>query len=296
MRIDLFERVRPAGSAVEVARPEERSKPRAYDVVTREPVPPGLTGTKESPAGAAADRKRVLFAPNIAWRGHPLGERVGREIELPVVVENDANAACWAEYQYGAARGLSDVLMLTVGTGLGGAIVAGGKLVRGAHGIAGEVGHMSVVVDGHPCGCGKAGCWEQYASGSALTREARRVARQDPRAGRALLDLAGGDPEAIQGRHVTKAAVEGDPVAIELLAGLGRWLGRGAAAVVEVLDPALIVVGGGAASAGDLILDSMSSALAENMSARQHRPVPRIAGARFGNDAGLVGAAALALV
>ena len=172
----------------------------------------------------------MLFAPNIAWRDYPLRQKVqailGDE-DVLIVVENDANAAGWAEFRFGAARDVDDMLMLTVGTGLGGAIVSNGELVRGAWGVAAEVGHMRVVPGGHYCGCGHEGCWEQYASGSALVRDAQATVIIQPERAARLLELAGGDVDKLTGPQVTQAAQEGDPLAVELLTELGRWLGRG---------------------------------------------------------------------
>lgn len=246
----------------------------------------------------AADRSGVLFAPNIAWRDYPLRDNVAALIDddVRIVVENDANAAGWAEFRFGAARDVDDMLMLTVGTGLGGAIVVSGELVRGAWGVAAEIGHMRVVPGGHYCGCGHEGCWEQYASGSALVRDAQAQAVVDPSAAGRLLELAGGDPEKITGPHVTKAAQEGDALAVRLLADLGRWVGEGSASVAALLDPGLIVVGGGVASAGELLLAPARKGFAEQLSARGHRPEASIVVAAMGNDAGMVGAADLARV
>ncbi|MBT0994871.1 ROK family glucokinase [Cellulomonas sp. DKR-3] len=244
----------------------------------------------------AADRSGVLFAPNIAWRDYPLRDRVASLIEdkVEIVVENDANAAGWAEFRFGAARDVEDMLTLTIGTGLGGAIVSHGQLVRGFAGVAAEVGHMRVVPGGHYCGCGHEGCWEQYASGSALVRDAQAAAVAHPdRAGR-ILELAGGDAEKIVGPYVTQAAQEGDELAIALLADLGRWIGEGAASVAALLDPAMVVVGGGVAAAGDLLLVPARKGFADQLSARGHRPEASIVVASMGNDAGIVGAADLA--
>lgn len=242
------------------------------------------------------DRTSVLFAPNIAWREYPLAARVGAllGLDVPIVVENDANAAGWAEFRFGAARDATDMLMLTVGTGLGGAVVVDRELVRGKWGVAAEVGHMRVVPGGHYCGCGHEGCWEQYASGSALTRDARHaVIAQPHRAGR-LLALAGGDPEEVSGPMVTAAAQEGDELAVELLANLGRWIGEGSASVAALLDPELIVIGGGVGAAGDLLLTPIRKAYESQLSALGHRPVAQIELAEHGNEAGIVGAADLA--
>lgn len=240
------------------------------------------------------DRATVLFAPNIAWRDYPLRARLAPFLDVPVVVENDANAAGWAEFRFGAGRSVSDMVLLTVGTGLGGAIVVDSALLRGAHGVAAEIGHIRMVPDGHMCGCGHPGCWEQYASGRALTRQARAAAVAYPERATALLALAGGETKKIKGPHVTQAAQAGDPLAVELLAELGGWLGSGIADLVAVLDPAVVVIGGGVASAGDLLLDPTREAFESALSARGHRPEPRIAIAEMRNDAGIVGAADLA--
>jgi glucokinase len=242
------------------------------------------------------DRATVLFAPNIAWRDHPLRERLAAYIDLPIVIENDANAAGWAEYRFGAGRGTTDMVMLTVGTGLGGAIVIDSRLLRGAHGVAAEIGHVRMVPDGHMCGCGHEGCWEQYASGNALTRQARAAALAYPERAEALLALSGGVAKKIKGPYVTQVAQQGDPLGIELLAELGTWIGWGVADLVAVLDPEVVVLGGGVASAGNLLLGPVRSAFEHALSARGHRPEPRIVVAEMENQAGIVGAADLARI
>ncbi|WP_061962246.1 ROK family glucokinase [Demequina flava] len=247
----------------------------------------------------SSDRERVLFAPNIAWRDYPLAQKVAEAIgrdDLCVVVENDANAAGWAEFAYGPARDASSMIMLTIGTGLGGAIISDGALVRGSAGFAAEIGHMRVVPEGHPCGCGHRGCWEQYASGSALVREAKRAASERSVRAAGLIRCAGGDPSTIKGPHVTKAAADGDELGIELLTELGQWIGTGAASLSAVLDPEMYVVGGGVVAAGDMILGPARDAYVSNLSARGHRPIAPIVAASMGNDAGIVGAAALARI
>ncbi len=249
-----------------------------------------------APGFISSDQATVLFTPNLPWRDHPLRDRVAAELGLDVriVVENDANAAGWAEFRFGVGRDVDDMLMLTIGTGLGGAVIVGGTLVRGAWGVAAEVGHMRVVPNGILCGCGHRGCWEQYASGSALVREAQSAMVRDPERARRLLELAGGSPEGLTGPQITVAATEGDPLAIELLAELGRWIGEGAASVAAVLDPAMVVVGGGVGAAGDLLLEPTRAGFASQLSASGYRPVAAINLAAMGNDAGIVGAADLA--
>ena len=243
-----------------------------------------------------SERSTVLFAPNIAWRDYPLQENVRGLLknDVRVVVENDANAAGWAEFRFGAGRDVQDMLLLTVGTGLGGAIVVGGNLVRGAWGVAAEVGHMRVVPNGHYCGCGNQGCWEQYASGSALVRDAQAALVTQPERATRLLELAGGDITALEGPQVTDAARQGDPLAIELLAELGRWIGEGSATVAALLDPALVVIGGGVGAAGELLLGPARRAYESSLSASGFRPLAEFQVADMGNEAGIVGAADLA--
>jgi glucokinase len=241
-----------------------------------------------------ADRRTVNFAANLAWRQHPLAEELERLTGLPVVVENDANAAGWAEYRFGAATDAAHMLMVTVGTGLGGAIVMDGQLVRGSAGFAGEIAHMTAVPDGQWCGCGRRGCLEQYTAGTALVRTAkRRAGTGDPLLG-PLLQAAGGERKTIDGPLITRLAQQGDPGARELIAEIGTWLGRGMASIATLLDPEVIVVGGGVAAAGDLLLDPAREAYATNLAARSHRPLAPFVLARMGNSAGIVGAADLA--
>jgi glucokinase len=186
------------------------------------------------------------------------------------------------------------MVMVTVGTGIGGGIVVDGTLMAGAFGVAAEIGHMRVVPGGLRCGCGNRGCWEMYASGKALVREARElVVSGSPRAAR-LSELCGGDPEALQGPDVTGAALEGDPAAIELLADLAVWVGEGLASVVAILDPELVVLGGGVSEAGKLLMDPAEAAFGRQLTGRGHRPQARFVLARLGNEAGMIGAADLA--
>jgi glucokinase len=239
-------------------------------------------------------RTGVRFAPNLPWRDHPLGEIATRRVGLPVVVENDANAAAWAEFQFGGGEDVGDMMLITVGTGVGGGIVLDGHLIRGAFGIAAELGHVNVVPDGQTCGCGQRGCWEQYSSGRALVRTARAMVTADPTAGAALLEQAGGVVDDIQGQMITECAQEGDPLAVAVFAEIGRWLGRGIADMASVLDPAVVVLGGGVAEAGDVLLEPTRQAYHALLSGGGHRPYLEIRQARLGNDAGIIGAADLA--
>ncbi len=242
-----------------------------------------------------ADRSTVLYAPNLAWRNLALRDKLTEIVGLPVVVENDGNVAAWAEFQFGAARDAQDSMALfTVGTGIGGALIIGGALVRGANGIAGEVGHTVVVADGHLCGCGRRGCVEQYASGKALVRFAKAGATDKPDDAGRLLALAGGVIEGITGPMVTRAARDGDPVALAAFDQIGHWLGVAMADCVQVVDPQVIVVGGGVIDAGDLLLKPARRGFERALGQRGRLPVAEIRGALMGNVAGVVGAADLA--
>jgi len=247
-------------------------------------------------AAGFVDEKRanVLFAPNLAWRNEPLRADVQGRVGLPVVVENDANAAAWGEARFGAGQGHDYLAVVTVGTGIGGGLVLGGRLYRGRFGVAAEIGHLRVVPEGIRCGCGNKGCWEQYASGNALVREARDLASSQSPLAERLLELAGGRPEAITGPLVTQAAKEGDPASVELFEDVGHWLGAGLASLAAVLDPGCFVIGGGVSEAGDLLLVPARDTYHRMLSGRGHRPEAELRLAALGNDAGLVGAADLA--
>ncbi|MCX6401162.1 MAG: ROK family glucokinase [Propionibacteriales bacterium] len=242
----------------------------------------------------AADRSTVLFAPNIAWRNEPFGVDLARLTGLPVVVENDANAAAWGEFRYGAGRDVDDQLMVTVGTGVGGGIVTDGHLLRGAHGVAAEIGHLCVVPEGRVCGCGNHGCLEQYGSGTALVRATREAVEASSLLARDLLERAGGDPAAITGPMITDAARAGDQFAVEQLERLGHWLGHGIASLVAVLDPAVIVIGGGVSAAGDILVEPLRATFERELAGRGFRPRAEIRLAALGNRAGVIGAADLA--
>ena len=237
----------------------------------------------------------VLFAPNLAWRDEPLRDYVSKQVGLPTVLENDANVAAWAEFRFGAARHADDsMVMITVGTGIGGGIVLNGKLWRGANGIAGELGHIQMVPEGHPCGCGRLGCLEQYASGNALVRFARAGARQEPERAARLLKLAGGDPLAITGRQITEAARAGDGVARDAFAQIGYWLGVAMADLAQIFDPQVLVVGGGVIDAGDLLMGPTERSYRDQLAQRGRFPVAELKAAETGSAAGVVGAADLA--
>ncbi|MBD8869164.1 ROK family protein [Nocardioides donggukensis] len=235
--------------------------------------------------------ERVMFAPHLPWLDAPVRARLEHRWRVPVVLDNDANAAAYAEGRFGAAAGVDTSVVVTLGTGIGGALLLDGRIHRGASGMAGEFGHMQVVPDGLPCECGGRGCWEQYSSGNALVRYVR-----DRLGGRpsALATRCAGDPARVSGPMVTEEAEAGDPLAREAFAHVGDWLGVGLANLVAALDPHLIVVGGGVSTAGDLLLEPARLALRRALVGAGHRGVPPLRPARLGPEAGLVGAATMA--
>jgi glucokinase len=242
----------------------------------------------------AADRATVVFAPHLSWRHEPLQEALQKRITMPIFVDNDANAAAWAEWKFGAAQGETHLMMITLGTGIGGGILINGEVQRGRFGIAGEFGHMQVVPGGHRCECGNRGCWEQYASGNALVREARSLFSANSPIASDLFDRAEGIPGNLTGPLITQAARDGDPTARELLAEIGNWLGLGIANLAAAFDPGTFVIGGGLSAAGDLLLASARETFKRQLTGRGYRPEARIVAALLGNDAGLIGAADLA--
>ena len=223
----------------------------------------------------------------------PFRDLMAERLDVPVFVDNDATAAMLAEWRFGAARGAADAALLTLGTGIGGGLVVGGRIVRGARGMAAELGHIPVERDGPPCGpgCPARGCLEAVASGTAMAREALAAARGRPRSGLGRA-LAGG--LEITGALCVELAHDGDPAARAVVAEVGRGLGVGIAGLVNVFDPEVIVVGGGVMAAGELLLGPAREVAA----ARALPPLGslvRVEPARFGAESGMVGAAALAL-
>ena len=243
----------------------------------------------------SADRKTMLATPNIAgWNGVNLESAISEQLHLPVVIENDANAAAWGEAIYGAGRGESELMMVTVGTGIGGGLVNNGQLYRGAFGVAAEFGHMRLVPGGHPCGCGALGCFEQYASGSALHRHLLEAIEKDPARAQSLLSRGDGTIAGIKGNHITEAARDGDQLAIDAFNTTGDWLGAGIASIAVIVDPACVVIGGGVIDAGDLLMVPTREAINKYMPFSGKHPAPKVLVAELGNDAGLIGAADLA--
>lgn len=239
-------------------------------------------------------RATVLFTPNLTWRHEPVKDLVEQRVDLPVVIENDANAAAWGEYRFGAGKGHEDVVCITLGTGLGGGIVIGGQLHRGRFGVAAEFGHIRMVPDGLLCGCGNQGCWEQYASGRALVRYARQRAAATPEEATRLLSLGGGTLDGIDGQHISQAALEGDPVSIDSFRELARWVGAGLADLASLFDPSAFIVGGGVSDEGELVLEPIRKSYRRWLVGAQWRPQAQVLAAQLGGRAGLVGVADLA--
>lgn len=239
-------------------------------------------------------RQKVRFAPHLAWRDAPVAKLLAARLELPVVVEHDANAAAWAERRFGAATAGRVVAFLSLGTGIGAGLLLDGELFRGAHGTAPELGHLCVVPGGRPCPCGKSGCLERYCSGTALAATALERLAADPRRRSVLRAEAAADPGSLTGRRVTGAARDGDLVALAAVADLAHWLGEGLAVVADVFDPDLVVVGGGVGESAPLFLDDAREQYARAVTGAGHRPLARIRTAQLGEGAGLVGAGDLA--
>jgi glucokinase len=280
------------GRRVEVALVEDALTEAVLEAAAGRPV----AGVGIAAAGFVdAVGERVMFAPHLPWRNDPTRSRLEARWRTRVVLDNDANCAARAEVALGAARGVADVLMVTMGTGIGGAVILGGTLLRGRNGMAGEFGHMQVVPDGNGCECGGTGCWEQYSSGNALVRYARSRMLHASYAGTSLLEeLTGGDPTTLTGPMITTAAERGDDLALQAYEEIGEWLGVGLANLVAAFDPELLVIGGGVSAAGDLLLDPARTALEQSLVGAGHRVIPPVVRAHFGPEAGVVGAAALA--
>ena len=245
----------------------------------------------------SSDRKTILATPNIAgWNGVNLDRELNEILGKTIVLENDANAAAWGEFKFGAGRGRNDLMLLTLGTGVGGGLILDGALFRGAFGIGAELGHIRIVPEGHLCGCGIRGCLEQYSSGSALLRHAREAISASPDIARNLLARGDGTLEGLKGEHITDAAREGDPVAMAAFNTMASYLGAGIASLCAVIDPSCIVLGGGVIDAGEIFLGPTREAALRLIPFSGKHPYPEIVAAELGNHAGLVGVADLSRI
>lgn len=240
------------------------------------------------------DRRTVTFAPHLAWRGADVADRMAGRIGLPVTLEHDANAAAVGEHRFGAARGAGVVTLVAIGTGIGAGLLLDGRLYRGAHGVAPELGHLRVVPGGRACPCGKRGCWERYCSGTALAATAIELLSRDASSSTVLARETTSDPGSVTGRRVARAARDGDPVAERAVAELAKWLGEGLALLADVFDPEVVVIAGGVSESAPLFLDDARGHYAEAVTGARHRTLARIRTAQLGDDAAIVGAAALA--
>jgi glucokinase len=285
-RVGEGRRATPRGAEAIVDTLAELAESLAADVGGVRSVGIGMPGlvTRDGVIKASPNLRDVADFPV----GAMLAARLGR----PVEVDNDATCAIAAEWKVGAAIGRTDVVMVTLGTGIGGGIVANNRLVRGANGFTGEIGHVVIDPDGPPCPCGRRGCWERYASGSGLARLAREAA-VGKRLNR-IVELAGGDPEDVRGENVQHAAREGDSDALAVIDLFGKWVALGLANLTNVLDPEAFVLGGGLAASADLYLGPIQRWFTRLLYAPDLRPHPDLTFATLGEYAGAVGAALLA--
>jgi glucokinase len=291
----------------------DRAEPQVVRAEHRVPTPDGAANVLDAIAGVVrtldaqetagsvttagvgiaglVNRDGVLrVAPNLAeLRDVAVKAELEQRLGLPVAVDNDATCAAWGEHQAGAARGVPDALFVALGTGIGAGIVDGSDIERGAHGFAGEAGHMVVDPNGPFCPCGRRGCWERFASGSGLGRLARDAAE----AGRLhlALRLAGGDIQGLRGEHVAKAAQEGDKQALELLRSFAWWVALGIANLVTFLDPGVVVIGGGLIEIGDPLVNPVREHYTGLVMAHDQRTDVEIRAAELGERAGAIGAA-----
>lgn len=227
-----------------------------------------------TPGWTSSDRRTVVYSPNLPWRNEPLADRLADHLGVRVVLENDANAAAWGEFRYGAGRGVDSLVALTLGSGVGGSVIVNGALVRGAHGCAGEIGHCRQETGGRPCACGRQGCNENYASGRALTRRG--------------VEAIGADTDLFT------AATAGDADALAVYREFGTYVGRALADPVLITNPGLVVIGGGVADAFGLFGAVAAEALVAELGPNWAGIAPPLVPAVLGGDAGMIGAADLA--
>ncbi|HUP85242.1 MAG TPA: ROK family glucokinase [Acidimicrobiales bacterium] len=252
-----------------------------------------IVGVGVGAPGLVDARGALRYAPNLPGVFElPLAGPLADRLAVPVVVENDASCAGWGEREAGAGRDRDDVVLVTLGTGIGAGVILGGRLFRGHHGFAGEVGHMVVDPSGPVCVCGQRGCWERFASGTGLGRLARDAAVAGR--GARIVALAGGDVDQVRGEHVTAAAAEGDADATKVMQDFAWWVALGLANLANAFDPELFVLGGGLVGAGEILLAPVRRAFLELLDGADHRPAVGIVAAELGERAGAIGAALLA--
>ena len=237
-----------------------------------------------------AQKNTVVFSPNLrAVEGIPLKDELEPRIGLPLTIENDANAAAWGEFRFGAGSEVDHLVFVTLGTGIGGGVISNGVLLHGAQGAGGELGHVTIHATGPRCACGNRGCLEALASGTAIQRRAREVASERPASALGRLAVE----RKVLGEDVTRLAREGDEAALSVLEETGRWLGIGLAGFVNIFNPEVVALGGGAMQAGELILESAREEV--QLRARPpSRDLVEVMEATLGPESGVLGAAALA--
>lgn len=232
----------------------------------------------------------IPFCTNLGWHDIPFVEEMHKHIDLPVYVDNDATVAGLAESVAGVSAGTVSSVFLTLGTGVGGGIIINGRPYSGAHGIGSEIGHMILKMDGEPCTCGNIGCFERYASATAIIREAKKAVAVHPES--SIMAKCGSDPEKINAKIVIDSAKEGDPTAKAVFDGYVKGLANGIVSIIHLLDPEVILLGGGVSMAGEFLLDAVRAAV-KPLVMFKTMPYARIELAQLGADAGIIGAAML---
>jgi glucokinase len=268
---------------------------QVYELCDRQSLDPAQVPVGLGLPGMMRRDGHLAFAPNLQTAsGADLGALLGSALgNARVFCENDANCAALAEHEWGAGRGIADFVMVTLGTGIGGGVIADGKLVRGRSGFAGEIGHMVVDANGAPCPCGGRGCWERYASGGGLHRLTREAALEGRLA--TLVERGAGDPQRVRAEDVTAAAAEGLNEAITLLREVGWWLALGLANLAAILDSGHFVIGGGLSSASEFVLPAAREYLAQLVEGYDARPTITVTTSMFGPRSGAMGATLVAL-
>ncbi len=267
-----------ANLAIQVARDS------GHEIGDMEAIGVGLPGIMDPRTG------RIPFCTNLGWHDVPLVEEMAKYVDVPVFVDNDATVAGLAESVAGVSAGCENSVFVTLGTGVGGGVVLGGKVFSGSHGVATEIGHMITVVDGEPCTCGNKGCFERYASATALIREGRRMCEAKPDS--ALAKAVGGDLSAINAKHVIDLAKAGDPDCAAIFDRYVEHLAIGLVNIINLYDPEVIVLGGGVSHAGQFLLDAVRAKL-PSLVFYKGMPYARVELAKLTNDAGIIGAAML---
>ena len=232
----------------------------------------------------------IPFCTNLGWHQIPFVEEMHKHIDKPVRVDNDATVAGLAESIAGVSAGSQASVFITLGTGVGGGIIINGRPYSGAHGVGSEIGHMILKMDGEMCTCGNQGCFERYASATAIIREARKAVAEHPES--AIMAKCGGDPEKINAKIVIDSAKEGDPTAKAVFDGYVKGLANGIVSIIHLLDPEVILLGGGVSMAGEFLLDAVRAAV-NPLVMFKTMPFARIELASLGADAGIIGAAML---